>query len=182
MTQILPEPEPHLKRQSRRTRFLRVNNLEKYQHYKKRSPPWVKMYREILVDYDLISLPVHLRFAHLGLLILASETGNNIPNDAQYIGSRLGIPFTLDDLTILIKKGFLLATCKQKASNALASCHSQTESEKRRDREEKMRGCVSPVDNSERRTGVLKDRIATDLKPVGNLSEFFKQKAMEAEA
>lgn len=37
--------------------YVRVRNLERYQHYKKRNPPWVKLYQSILSDDRMMALP-----------------------------------------------------------------------------------------------------------------------------
>ena len=69
------------------TRFFRVHDFEKYQHYKKRTPPWVKLYGSLLDDYSFAGLPDHSKWFAVALLILASRTDNQIPNDPAWVRS-----------------------------------------------------------------------------------------------
>lgn len=39
------------------TGFLRVKNFDRFQHYKDRTPPWIKLYNDLLDDYDFSCLP-----------------------------------------------------------------------------------------------------------------------------
>lgn len=100
--------------------YLKVKNLDRYQHYKDRNPPWVKLHRDFLSDYDLRQCSTQSRLLFACCLILASETGNLIPNDANYLSQRTGLDVQEQDITSLIHKGMLLATCKRSASTMLA--------------------------------------------------------------
>ena len=103
--------------------FIMVSNIEKYQHYKDRNPPWVKLYQTILSDYDFRKLPDNLKFFYISCLLLASRTGNRIPFDWEYLKDMTGIKET-PDINPLISNGMLkivdasivLATCKHGAS------------------------------------------------------------------
>lgn len=100
-------------------RFLRVKNLERYQHYgTRRNPPWVKLYREFMSDYRLRQCPVNSRLFFACSFILASETSNCIPNDVKYLTERCGFVVSEEVLTPLIHSGLLLASG---ASTLLAS-------------------------------------------------------------
>lgn len=86
-----------------------IKKFSTYQHYKTRNPPWIKLYRSILNDYEMRCLPLESRFAYIGLLILASETDNHIPPDYKFLSERIGYPIKESTLTPLITTGFLLA-------------------------------------------------------------------------
>ena len=81
-------------------RFYRVRDFEKLQHYKNRNPPWVKLYRELILDYEFQQYDEVTRFHGIALLILASTTGNKIPNDPRWVGAQIGAhaPVDLDRL------------------------------------------------------------------------------------
>ena len=49
--------------------YLRVKNWEKFQHYKDRTPPWIKLYRDLLNDYEFSCLQDASK-AHLMLIWL----------------------------------------------------------------------------------------------------------------
>lgn len=89
-------------------RFLSIKNFEKYQHYKDRNPPWVKLYWDILSDDKFVMLDLYERGLYCHLILLASRHGNYIPDDPEYIRLQLKLS-TSPDLTRLKQDGFLLA-------------------------------------------------------------------------
>lgn len=89
-------------------RYLRIKNWEDFQHYKKRSPPWIKLYRDILTDYSFASLKDGTK-AHLMLIwLLASSDGGRVPHDDKFIAHRIGATEKID-LDAIIAAGFLIA-------------------------------------------------------------------------
>lgn len=91
-------------------RYLRIKNYDQYQHYGNRNPPWIKLYRCIMNDYELRMAPIASRLAYVYLLIIASETDNRIPYDCAFLSERFG--YEVNELTLspLIDSGFLLAS------------------------------------------------------------------------
>ena len=107
---------------------IRVKNLEKYQHYKHRNPPWVKLYREVWTDYTLRQLTVSERLLFLGLCSLGMELGNQIPNDPSYLSARLGFAITQAMISHLLASDLVLSNLilsnleEHNASTLLADC------------------------------------------------------------
>ena len=99
--------------------YLRVKNLEKYQHYKDRCPPWIKLHRDILRDYEFSCLQDASKLHLIMIWVLASQTDNRVPNDAQWIQQQIGAKSRVD-LKSLIEHGFLIV--EQDASKVLAEC------------------------------------------------------------
>lgn len=97
--------------------FLRVRNLEKYQHYKDRNPPWVKLYNITLEDYEFEALPDATKWHALSLVLLASRLDNKIPADPGWIQRHTGSKSAVN-LEALIACNFL----EHDASNSLADC------------------------------------------------------------
>jgi hypothetical protein len=95
---------------TRLMRILRVKNYEKYQNHRAKNPDWIKLYRTLLVDRDFLKLHPTDRYVYVGLLILASETDNNIVNDPSYIAHRLSIDSSQLNLTPLFRSGLLCAS------------------------------------------------------------------------
>lgn len=89
-------------------KFFRVRDIEKYQHYKDRNPPWVKLHGEQLEDYEFQQLPDATRFHVLALTYMASKYGNKIPNDPQWVAGRIGAHEPVN-LSYLFEAGFLEA-------------------------------------------------------------------------
>jgi len=55
---------------------MRIKNWEKFQHYKNRRPPWIKLYRELLDDREFGSLPGEAA-KHLVMLWLIASEGDD---------------------------------------------------------------------------------------------------------
>jgi hypothetical protein len=104
-THLSPVEAPRQKPQSR---YLQIRDLDKYQHYKNRNPPWVKLHGEQLDDYEFQQLPDAVKFHALALTYLAAKTGNKIPNDAAWVAAKIGARDPLD-LPALMQIGFLEA-------------------------------------------------------------------------
>ena len=119
-------------------RFLSVAHNARYQHYgERRNPPWIKLYREFMSDYTLQQMTVESRLFFACCFLLASETGNKIPFDVQYLSQRLGFTVTLSVISPLINGGCLLASVasrtlayERKCSTLLFSSSPDLEGEK----------------------------------------------------
>lgn len=104
-------------------KWLSVKNYARYQHYKNRNPPWIKLYWDLLSDEAFVRLRMAERGFYCHCLLLASRHANAIPNDLEYICLQLKIADRSEGqamITTLINKRFLLAWCKQRASKPLA--------------------------------------------------------------
>jgi hypothetical protein len=104
--------------------YLEIPNWRKYQHYGKRRPPWVKMYRDLLRDREFSELPDACRWHWVGLALLAAYHENRIPYDVTYIRREINAKSNID-FTRLFASG-MLAICKQ---DARASTETETETE-----------------------------------------------------
>ncbi len=104
--------------------YLRVKNHDKYQHYKDRNPPWIKLYRSILADYDLRQIPIPSRLCFIYCTLLACETDNRIPHDLKYLSERMGLTVTEAMLTPLLERGLLLALGARRVLAHDATCSS----------------------------------------------------------
>lgn len=103
--------------------YLSVKNLTKYQHYKHRNPPWIKLYREVWTDYTLRQLPVVSRLLFLGLSSLAMELENQVPADPKYLTDRLGFKVLDKDISYLLSSNLILSNLEEQiASTELAPC------------------------------------------------------------
>jgi hypothetical protein len=120
-----------------------VKNFERFQHYKDRSPPWIKLYNELLDDYEFGRLPDASKMHLIAIWLLASRSDNKIPYDAAWVARRINAN-TKVDLTLLACSGFIvvdqsLPNVEQDASKPLAECLSREreegEAEKRKEEE-----------------------------------------------
>ncbi|HEX8106727.1 MAG TPA: hypothetical protein VF516_03315 [Kofleriaceae bacterium] len=97
--------------------YLRVKNWSEFQHYKDRNPPWIKLHRELLDDYEFERLQDASK-AHLILIwLFASQREGRIPNDPAFLKKKLGLKSD-PNLKSFIDQGFLIV--EQDASTPLA--------------------------------------------------------------
>lgn len=76
--------------------FVKVTNLERYQHYRDRRPVWVKLYQSVLDDYAFTELSDACKFHFVGIILLASRLGNRVPADAEWISRQLSATELVD--------------------------------------------------------------------------------------
>jgi len=104
-------------------RFL-VKNWSVFQHYKDRSPPWIKLQKILLDDFDYQCLPIASRALAPMVWLLASENmDGSIDGDTKRLAFRLRASEEeiKNGLEPLVQAGFLvpaitpLAECKQVA-------------------------------------------------------------------
>jgi len=68
--------------------IIRIVNWAKFQHYKDRNPPWIKLHRELLISRTWLTADDASRVLAIVCMVLAAETGNKIPLDIAYIKRR----------------------------------------------------------------------------------------------
>lgn len=112
--------------------YLRVKKWEEFQHYKDRHPPWIKLHRALLDDYEFARLPDASK-AHLVLIwLLASQSDGRVPADPKFLQAKLSLD-KQPDLQVLVDSGFLIpeqiasTNPEQGASGALDLARSREE-------------------------------------------------------
>lgn len=125
--------------------FLSIPNWDQLQHYKDRTPPWIKLHNELLESYEFECLPDASKAHLLCIWLLASRTENKINVDPKWIGRKIGANSKVD-IDILVESGFLqlnqpLQTLEQDASKALQTVEQDacTEREGEESREEQSK-------------------------------------------
>lgn len=98
--------------------YIKVKNYKKFQHYKNRRPPWIKLYISLLDDYEFLQLSDENKWYTVALYLLASQHENRIPNDPAFITNRIGA-IQVIDLQPIMDAGFI-SICKHKARQVLA--------------------------------------------------------------
>ena len=68
--------------------MVRIKHWDKFQHFKDRRPPWIKLYRDILDDPEWHELDGEAAKALVMLWLIASEDNGNLP-DTRKIAFRL---------------------------------------------------------------------------------------------
>ena len=86
-------------------------NWVKFQHYKDRNPPWIKLHRDLLIDKEFMRLPLASKALAPMLWLLASEDINGVFEadiDQLEFRLRLSQKELKDGLKPLIDNGFFL--------------------------------------------------------------------------
>lgn len=130
-------------------KFFQIRNWSKYQHYKDRNPPWVKLYTSWSDDYEWSCWSDASKLLAICIVMLAGRVQNKIPMDPRWIQQRCGLQ-KLPDLQQLFDVQFVeeiqplpdteqiastpLAVCQQTASDMLALARSrETETDRGRE-------------------------------------------------
>jgi hypothetical protein len=99
--------------------YLRVKNWSEFQHYRDRNPPWIKLHRTLLDDYEFARLQDASK-AHLILIwLFASQRDGLVPDDPKFLKMKLGLERE-PNLKWFINHGLLIP--EQVDSAALADC------------------------------------------------------------
>jgi uncharacterized short protein YbdD (DUF466 family) len=95
---------------------------ERFQHYKDRSPPWIKLHASTLDDYAFLRLTDAQKWHLVGLWILASKLENALPNDEAWLAQKIGAQSEFA-MQPLVDAGFVvLAKRKHNARRLQAKC------------------------------------------------------------
>jgi hypothetical protein len=127
----------------------RIKNWESFQHYKDRSPPWIKLHRTMLTSRTWVTASDSERVLAIACMLVAADTDNEIPADAEYM-KRVAYLNKDPDFAALVKRDFIefvdengsvLATAS--ASQAKATKRN-TEAEAEQSREETDKTPIPP--------------------------------------
>lgn len=105
-----------------------VRNWRRFQHYKHRNPPWVKLYRDIFTSPDWLQWTDHDRLVALCCLSLASFDGGWLPDDPLWIKHACHLSWRVN-LQPLINTGFLTLHASKtlaETKEVLATCYPES--------------------------------------------------------
>lgn len=123
---------------------MKIKNWARFQHYKDRSPPWIKLYRDLLNDREWFALDDQSARLLVNLWLIAAESDGHIP-------APLDIAFRLrmkgEDVVLGLSK--LSHWLEQDASNVLADCQqvATPETERETERKNSVRAAKPPPDS-----------------------------------
>lgn len=131
--------------------WIEIPGWDKFQHYKDRNAPWIKLYKDLLHREEYLSLSGHLRGVLHGVwlayasapphpLDTAPTPRPHLAGNTRSLSSHLRLRVTTQDLEALNQAGFItlvasnvLARRYQDASNMLALARAQPEGEGERE-------------------------------------------------
>lgn len=99
-------------------RFLAVKGFDRFQHYRDRNPPWIKLHGTLLTDLAFLELPEAAQAQLVKLWVLASQLGHPLPNNPKLLAGKIGTTGKFH-LASIIAAGFLIP-CNDIASEPLA--------------------------------------------------------------
>jgi hypothetical protein len=114
---------------------LRIKNWKKFQHYKNRKPPWIRLYNDLLDDPDFNELDGELVKTLVKIWLAASEhdVDGSLP-DIRTLALKIHVASTLLATHINGLNHWVYDDCEHDASKLLASeteTETETETEKR---------------------------------------------------
>jgi len=140
--------------------YISIKNWEKYQHYRDRNPPWIKLYHALLDDYKYCCLQDASKLLLTSLFLLASRNENKIPADSTWIKMKSSIKGKID-FKPLLSAGFI--SLNNDASRSLANDKQngvpETETETETETEKKTYGEFKNILLTDEELQKLKDRF-----------------------
>lgn len=70
-------------------RYFKIKGFDKFQHYKDRNPPWIKLYSSLLSDLKFNAMTDSQQITLIKLWVLSSQNGNRLAYDSQLIRRQL---------------------------------------------------------------------------------------------
>lgn len=113
---------------------LYVKDWERFQHYGNRTPPWIKLYNDLLENYEFAQLPDASKAHLVSIWLLASRMSNSIPADSEFIAKKIGATEPVD-LCVLINAGFLRVYGDASVVGSNDAIHARPEKEEEREKE-----------------------------------------------
>lgn len=86
--------------------YFRVANWETLQHYKDRSPPWIKLHNSMLDDYEFSCLQDASKAHLFAIMMLASRTDNKLPINPEWIKHKISATCEVD-IASLLESGYI---------------------------------------------------------------------------
>ena len=107
----------------RASSYIRIRNWDRYQHYGKRRPPWIKLHVELLEKRETMALPVATRWFAIALLLIAARTDNVIESNMAWLAreTKLTLHQTEKAIKELLAIRFVEPLGQRKAEKELAS-------------------------------------------------------------
>jgi len=106
----------------------KIKNWEKYQHYKDRNPPWIKLHVEILASEDWVTLADASKLLMVVCMIVAARNNGVIEGSPDYL-KRVAYLDKRPDLSPLIECGFLEEVLADASESKQAQADARPEGE-----------------------------------------------------
>lgn len=116
----------------------KIRNWEKFQHYKDRNPPWIKLHVEILSSADWVMLDDASKLLAVVCMVVAAKHDGTVPDNAGYL-KRVAYLDQMPNFKPLIECGFLeeVQAKGQDSTRMLADARPEKEAEAEKELERK---------------------------------------------
>lgn len=111
-------------------KYLLIKNWKKFQQYKDRNPPWIKLHFELLTSHDWVMLSDASRLLLVMCLMVASRHQGRVPYDGSYMRRVCHLKYV--NFKPLIENGFL-EEMQADDTKWLAETETETETDNKRD-------------------------------------------------
>lgn len=110
--------------------YYTVRNWRRFQHYKDRNPPWIKLHFELLASESWVMLDDASRVLAVACMLIASRNNGLVPNSPDYL-KRVAYLNKPPNFKPLIDIGFLesASDCKQMLADARPERETEEETE-----------------------------------------------------
>jgi len=118
--------------------YYTVKNWQKFQHYKDRNPPWIKLHYEIMTSADWVMLADASKLLAVVCMLVASRNEGKVPADSEYL-RRVAYLNKRPDFKPLIDCGFLSESlagdsrCKRTQANATTETEADSTEEDKKE-------------------------------------------------
>jgi hypothetical protein len=147
--------------------FFSVKNFNEFQHYKDRTPPWIKLYNAILDDHSFALLPDDTKWHLVGIWLLASRCDNRVPCDPDWIAGKIEAK-TLIRFDLIVSAGFIMV--HGDASKLLAKCPTFASPEESREEKRREDFCAEQPQAADSTPPVSPDVALADSPPAVDAS------------
>lgn len=140
--------------------FYSVKNWERFQHYKDRSPPWIKLHFEILTCPDWVMIDDTSKLLMIVCMLIASRNDGKVPADAHYF-KRVAYLDKIPNFKPLLECGFLEKTqanaSERKQKQADATPETEAYSTEADNEEDSLRSSSSAASGKKSRSSKSKE-------------------------
>ena len=129
---------------------MKIKNWHKFQHFKDRKPPWIKLYRDILDDVEWHELDAQSAKILVMLWLIASEDDNGCLPSLKSLAFRLRVSETVIKSTVYKLSHWLnhedIDAISSRYQDDAPETETETETERKKETEKKQAASRLPQD------------------------------------
>jgi len=115
--------------------WIEIPNWDRFQHYRDRNPPWVKIYTQLQHDETWLSLTGHQRGVLVSLWLEYASSNRQLRANTASLTRRTGLRVSSAQLKALNDAGFIRLVASKPLATRVRTRETEAEKEKSRSRE-----------------------------------------------